>query len=293
MTRAISNWDFALFSANLHKYLPTIAWNEHPGIYSLWKDHHTGQTNLGRCPSLSDVERLRRLPPGILLLFHLGHHLQLPLRLAHMGLSFDIVLDHQVYLRSRQIFERLQREMNEQGREYHYLFSDDTSLLLRVRERLRSGRHLLIFGDGTSGAAVAAKDRRVSVPFLQGEVLLKIGIPFMAHLFGVALYPLICEETTRGLRYVLQEAIVSHKDETRDAFIYRALCQCYAMLGTVLRRQPWLWECWPCLHSNGMLQVPEADMIAIRKNDPMLLLSLEEKYYLFDRRYYYAQPLIF
>ncbi len=293
MNRPVSNWDFALFSANLHKYLPEIGWNEHPVIYTRWKDHHAGQTNLDLCPPLSDMERLRLLPTGILLLFHLGHHLQLPIRLAQAGLQFDIVLDRAVYLQSPQLFDRLQGEMNGQGGEYRYLFSDDTSLLLRVRERLRSGRHLLIFVDGASGAAVSAKDKRVAIPFLHGELLLKKGIPLMAYLFGIAIYPLLCEDMPHGRQYALQEAIRTRKGETRDAFIYRTLCQCYAMLGKALHRQPWIWECWPYLHTNGMLQVTDADMLAIWQNDPMLLLPLKEKYYLFDRRYYYAQPLTF
>src|SRR5690606_14987630 len=233
------------------------------------------------------------LLPGIFVLFHLGHHLQLPLRLAQAGLSFDIVLDRMVYERSRLLFDRLQTAMSRQGRQYGYLFSDEPSILLRARERLRSGRHLLVFADGASGTASpsAAKDQRVTVPFLQGEVQLKKGIPFMAYLFDVALYPLSWEETAKGGQYAMQEYIADRYAENREDFIQRALCRCYDLLGEAVCRQPWIWECWPYLHTNGMLQIEDADMLSIWKNDPMLLLPLDKKQCLFDRRHYYAQTL--
>lgn len=295
MNRYLNDWDFALFSANLHTYMPAIGWPEHPEIYTDWRQYHSGKTDIGHCPPLSDTERLRALPTGIVVLFHLGHHMQLPLRLAQAGLSFDIVLDRSVYRRSQPLFDRLQEEMNIHGRQHAYLFSDDPSLLLRVRERLRKGRHLLVFADAASGAASpsTAKDVRVPIPFLQGELWLKKGIPLMAYLFDVALYPICYQHTTECPSYVLHEPLAVRKQENREDFIRRALCQCYGLLAETVSRRPWVWECWPYLHSNGMLQIVDVDMLSVLKNDPMLLLPLDNKNCLFDRRYYYARTLTF
>lgn len=293
MTRSISDWGFALFSANLHQYLPHISWEAHRTIYSKWEKQHSGRIDPGTTLLLAEEQRFRQLPPGILLLFHLGHHLQLPIRLAEAGLLFDILLDREVYLRSQEVFDDLRSQMNDRGRAYEYLFSDDPSVLLRVRYRLQDRRHVLVFADGASGTRPDAKDGRVAIPFLEGEVRLKKGIPFMAYLYGLSLYPIMCGDSVDRPLYQLGKPIAPQKDENRTAFIYRALCECYTMLGDVLQKEPWRWECWSYMHANGMLQLEDADLESARRDDPILLLPLQERYCLFDRRYYQAQPLTF
>ncbi len=290
MNTYLNDWDFALFSANLYRYLPAIKWEEHTAIYSRWKSRHDGRTDHHLL--LSGTDRLRDLAPGVLLLYHLGHHLQLPLYLARAGICFDIILDREVYLTDPDFFDRLRDEMGSGQRTYRYLFSDDASLLLQVRESLRAGRHLLVFADGTSGTRSMAKDRRIAVPFLESEVQLKKGIPFMAYLFGLSIYPIVCMDGGDGRQYTPADPISVRDGEDRDTFIYRALSACYAVLAKVLYGEPWRWECWPYLHSNGMLRMGEADRLA-GQQAPMLLLAREGRHYLFDRRYYCAQTLFF
>jgi len=290
MNTYLNDWDFALFSANLYRYLPAIKWEEHAAIYSRWKSHHDGRTDHHLL--LSGVDRLRGLEPGVLLLYHLGHHLQLPLYLAQAGVCFDIILDREVYIAAPDFFDRLRDEMETGQCTYRYLFSDDPSLLLHVRESLRMGRHLLVFADGASGTRSAAKDTRIVIPFMESEVQLKKGIPFMAYLFGLSIYPIVCMGGDEGLQYTLTEPISVRDGEDRDNFIYRALSVCYAVLEKVLCIEPWRWECWSYLHTNGMLRLGDADLLA-GQSVPMLLLTREGRHYLFDRRHYCAQTLFF
>lgn len=293
MNRNLSDWSFALFSANLHQYLPHIPWGAHTSIYYKWQEQHSGRIDPEETLLLSGEEQLRALPPGILLLFHLGHHLQLPVRLAQTGLLFDIILDRDVYLRSQEVFDRLRQGMNDCGREYDYLFSDDPALLLRIRRRLQGKRHILVFADGASGTRADTKEGRVAVPFLDGMVQLKQGIPFMSYLYGLPLYPIISANSVDKSAYELGNTITPQRDESRPDFIYRALYESYSALGTVIEKEPWRWECWAYMHTNGMLQLEDADLALRQRNDPILLLPLAERFCLFDRRYYQAQRLSF
>ncbi|WP_140938679.1 lysophospholipid acyltransferase family protein [Sphingobacterium lumbrici] len=293
MYKPISDWDFALFSANLHQYLPEISWAYHTTVYEQWKEWHYGDIVRNAILEGDELDQIRKLPPGVFVLFHTGHHMQEPLSLAKAGLLFDIILDRTVYTRSKLVFDRLQQEMNRDGFEYQYLFSEDASLLLRVRNSLRQGRHILVFADGSSGTPIAGKDDRILVPFLDGQLHLKKGIPLMAHIFKVSLYPILSVPTCRGVKIVLQKSIMATKGESRSDFIFRGGRALFSVLEPVLRDAPWQWECWLYLHTNGMLKLIDEDLMEARKRDPMVLLPLGDKYYLFDRRYYNAQRLNF
>jgi len=293
MNKPISDWDFALFSANLHQYLPEISWENHTTVYEQWKEWHYGNVVRNAILDGDELDQIRKLPPGVLVLFHTGYHMQQPLSLAKAGLLFDIILDRTVYTRSKLVFDHLQQEMNRDGLVYQYLFSEDASLLLRVRNSLRQGRHILVFADGSSGTPIAGKDDRIMVPFLDGQLHLKKGIPLMAHVFKVSLYPILSVATRRNVKMVLQKEITARMGEDRSEFIFRGVRELFSVLEPMLRNAPWQWECWPYLHTNGMLKLIDEDLLEARKRDPMVLLPLGENYYLFDRRYYNAQRLNF
>lgn len=289
----LSDWEFALFSANIHQFFPTMSWEEHDTLYDKWRTfHHHVRPPLAL--TVVNIDQLKTLTPGILTLFHLGCHLESPIALADSGLVFDIILDEQVYTTSRGVLNDMLQKLNDLGHgSYTFLFSSDPKLLLKCRSSFKKGKHVLVFADGSSGSTESNKDLRTRVPFLAGDLCCKQGIPRLAFIFDVKIYPFVTTQNhTNATSLELQSIIAPKSGQKKDDFTRTALTALYRMLERAIQNNPWRWECWSYLHSNGML-----DTDLGRRNEqfagqgPYLFVRARKGFCLFDRRYYCVQEI--
>lgn len=287
----ISKWEFALFSANMNRFLTDRSWKQHAVLYNQWKEYHAdAESRTLDYFRLQCRDVLINSAPGILAMFHLGNHMHWPLIMAQEGILFDIVLEKAVYDRNPALFDKLHRQMNDNDN-YNYLFSEDPKLLYRIKRALSMGRHILIFADGASGAADSNKDERCCIPFLEGILNVKMGIPFISSVFKVPIYTLI--DIQRGNRYFLKAAkpIMQKEKEDRFDFVLRVFDRIYRQLERIVNKQPERWECWSYLHQNGMLELDNMLVDSGLTNLPFLILKLDDEYCVFDRRSYTAQKV--
>ncbi len=250
-----NSWSFALFSANLHRYLPKLEWDEHETIFINWKDHHRekplSELLNGRQVDAQVLQSFRE--PSIITLFHLGDHLVWPVLLAQKGIRFNVVLDRAVYLDAKELFDQLLIQLGAYGHRPELLFSDDRALLLKIRSRIADGQHLLCFADGASGSGAIKKDERLPIRFLEGTLWLKKGIPFISHVFGMPVISLIPNKIGSIEQLQLHKTILPAEREDRERYLLRCLQQLYGSLEKEIKNHPHLWECWGYLHTNGML----------------------------------------
>lgn len=290
----LSNWEFALFSANVHSFFPALSWEEHDHLYDKWRIYHKPTK---RSVELDDVhkEALKTLAPGILTLFHLGNHLESPVALADSGLVFDIVLDQEVYRKSQNLLNEMLQKLNILGKgDYRFLFSNDAHLLLKCRSSFKKGKHILIFADGSSGTGAGGKNQRIKIPFFASYLNCKQGIPALAFLFKVQIYPLLTsDKNTNVSKLQLQTIISPNENQKKEDFTRIALTKLYKMLETAIQKDPWRWECWSYLHSNGMLNSAIESQTKQVHQGPYIFVNTRNGYYLFDRRYYSAQKINF
>ncbi|PRD45536.1 hypothetical protein [Sphingobacterium haloxyli] len=250
-----NSWSFALFSANLHRYLPKLDWPQHETVYINWKDHH-------RKKPLDELLNKREIDvqvlesfrdPAIITLFHLGDHLVWPVLLAQNGIRFNVILDRVVYLDAKGLFDQLLIKLGAYGHAPELLFSDDRALLLKIRSRIADGQHLLCFADGASGSETVKKDERLPIRFLEGTLWLKKGIPFISHLFDMPVISLLPQGIGDIEQLQFHKTILPVSYEDREVYLLRCLQQLYGSLEKKIKNEPHLWECWGYLHQNGML----------------------------------------
>lgn len=285
-----NTWQFALFSANVHCYLPQFSWKDHQVLYKEWIDFHENRP-------LSEHLRERHVDrnvveacryPSIISVFHLGDHLAWPVLLARQGIHFNVVLDEDVYRNAKTVFEGLLRQLSAYGHTPELLFSNDPTLLLKIRSRKAKGQHLLCFADGASGSNTGTKDARVPIPFLNGKIWLKKGIPFISHLFGM---PVLCLlPTSIGKKQYLhaKRIIAPARGEERDVYAMRCLQQLYGSLEKIVRKAPYRWECWGYLHRNGMLG-KIVDQHVISDGNSLIQVPWDGEKIWFDRANYSAR----
>lgn len=285
----INSWSFALFSANLHRYLPKFSWRDHQILYDKWMDHHQKKPLSPQLHLMGVNEEVVRScrHPSIISLFHLSDHLVWPVLLAQRGIHFNVILDRNVYQDAKEVFDGLLNRLSIYGHPPELLFSDDPALLLKIRSRKAMGQHLLCFADGASGSNTVMKDERIPVPFLEGKIWLKKGIPFISHLFGmpvISLFPV-----TIGNRQYLQidKLITAGQGEDRDGYLTRCLQELYSGLEKIIRKTPYVWECWGYLHRNGMLgKIDDNQLVGDKRS--LIQVPLNNQKIWFDRVNYSA-----
>jgi len=282
-----NSWSFALFSANLHRYLPKLDWPQHETVYINWKDHHRkkplDELLDKREIDVQVLESFRN--PAIITLFHLGDHLVWPVLLAQNGIHFNVVLDRAVYLDAKGLFDQLLTKLGAYGHTPELLYSDDRALLLKIRSRIAKGQHLLCFADGASGSGTIKKDKRLPIRFLEGTLWLKKGIPFISHVFGMPVISLLPQGVGDIEQLRLHKTILPAEHEDRERYLFRCLQQLYGSLEKKIKNEPHLWECWGYLHKNGMLG-KIVDNQYIVSQDANVQVLWQDKTVAFDRLNY-------
>lgn len=284
------SWSFALFSANLHRYLPDVQWPSHPELYLRWKTVHDPKPIEPAVRwDTSSLDPFRQLPPRIICLYHLGMHAQLPKVLADAGIAFDLLLDRSVFVTQREQLLGLQADLRSRGMCCRFLMSDDPQVLLKARGTIRQGRHLLVFADGNSGTAESL-DKKVCIQFLDAEFYARAGIAWLSYLLQVPVLPLSHDGDDTAPHLVIGAEISALPMENRSDYAQRCLFELYDFLAVQIRESPWRWECWGYLHQlNCYLVKPVIDQYDLLRQDISLLpVSLQGKKGLFSRKYFYC-----
>lgn len=288
MLKKYNTWDFALFSAHLHYYLPSIAWHDHYQLYDQWKSYHIARPfrpveqwcDLG-------LEMFIDGGPKIICLYHLGFHAQLPRVLADLGVQFDILMDSRVHQTQKEEMLRMQSEMQSKGLKFRYLMSDDPSVLLKARSAIQEGRHLLIFADGNSGL-FESKHKKVAIDFLGNRIYVRTGIALLAYLLKVSVVPFSHRIMDKQYRLSYGAPIIREENEQREFFISRCMKGLYDFLAIEIEDQPWKWECWGYLHEMNCYDIDAytAELAHKDKEQTCIKLKLNGRKGCFNRKYF-------
>ncbi|MFD2555059.1 lysophospholipid acyltransferase family protein [Sphingobacterium tabacisoli] len=279
----LNNWEFALFSANLHQLLPDIPWQQHAEYYRQHKHYHRPRAMA--TVAQWDVSAIMPYDkePYILCLFHLGYHAQLPYILASQGIQFDMILDRKVFEAQQEQLLAMQSAMQSGGGSYRFLLSDSPTVLLQARTALRDGRHLLVFADGNSGTTDRIADK-VEIGFLEGSLYVRKGIAVLSYLTRSTIVPLAHRQEGKRFKLTVGEAISPLMASTREHYIQDAMQQLYAYLGDLIGQEPWLWESWSYLHQLNCFKATDMDRKEIDLDREALIpLCLKGYPGLFDR----------
>lgn len=283
-----TTWEFALFSANLHRYLPVIPWADHPQLYQQYTEYHQPRTLYDRSAWETTVlDPYMTTGPRILCLYHLGYHAQLPRVLADNGLRFDVLMDRKVFEEQRELLEHLRDDMNGNENTYRFLFSDNPAVLLQVRTTLQQGRHLVVFADGNSGTDTALANRQ-EVDFLNSRLAVRKGIALISHLMMTPVIPISHRMQGQKIQLIVGGAIFP-ADTPRGEYIGACMQALYGFLSRELTAQPWLWECWSYLHELNAFEqeaYERADMDILKQEDALLPISIAGQMGYFDRLRY-------
>lgn len=280
----VQNVKEALFSANLHYFLPEISWESHPNIYQNWKKYHGPKHDKEIKISIHSFLKFK---PGVIVLFHLGYHLQVIQFLAKEHICFDILVSKQVKTKFENYFKTLSKDLPPHVSP-KFFEAEDRTVLLKIRESLKSKRHIVIFADGfiSSKATKLNESQFISLDFFSNRIQVRKGIALISYFFSAPIYPLINSEYESSINLDIQLPITVNSDESKDHYIKRALQSIYNLLELRIKDNIEHWECWSYLHNVGAIKPPHTDFSSSKSSSKILGLvkvEIEGKQVLFDK----------
>ncbi|MDF2850000.1 MAG: hypothetical protein K0S31_685 [Sphingobacterium multivorum] len=284
------SWNYALFSAHLHRYMPELKWEQHQFIYEQWHHYHSPKTLQSNFIWNSDaINELREAEPSILVVYHLGMHAYIPQVLAENNIQYDLLMDRKVFEKHGEHMSALRDVCHEKGTTYRFLMSDDPSVLLKARTTIRAGRHLLIFADGNSGTTDTL-DRKLKINFLKSSIYVRKGIAILSFLLQLPIVPL-SHTVKNGCHYLFSdETIHRTKHEKREDYLLRSMQLLFQFLAHQIKDEPWRWECWAYLHELNCYKIgPYKTPNFSLKLAENIHIQLNEKNGIFNRKYFCYQ----
>lgn len=286
MNNSVVSWQYAFFSAHICRYYPHINFSKHLKLYTKWKNYHQKKRQIGDLWMTPEDEQIvRSTKPAVFVAYHLGNHLQITYGLAQLGFEFDVLLDRAVYERSEKEFERLYQQLNS-ATSCKFLFADDPTLLLKIRRNQVQGKSILIFADGATSAA-KDKDLRLIVPFLGHYLSVKKGIAFISYKFKMDILPLLMHTNAR---IAVADVIRMGNKEDIQQYSSRAMSVLFDLLGKLIYKKPWLWECWAYIHQHHFLVFKTLNAKPAKRQIPLLEVKLKDRLYYFNRSDYTCRP---
>lgn len=283
----IQNLNEALFSANIHHFIPEISWKSHPDIYQNWKEYHGPK--IQKDIKFSSITTFHNFKPGIIVLFHLGYHLQVIQFLAKKHLCFDILVSKHIKNKYENYFKSLSKDLPEHVIP-KFFEAEDRTVILKIRESLKLKRHIVIFADGfiSSMSNKLNQSENVSLDFFSNKILVRKGIAVISYHFSVPIYPLINIENDSNIILDVNTPVTVQADESKDQYIKRSLQILFKLLELRIKDNIEHWECWSYLHRVGAIK-PESANSASKlpsKLPGLVNVKIEERTVLFDKSNY-------
>jgi hypothetical protein len=285
---AIQDVKEALFSANIHHFLPEVSWESHPEIYQNCKKYHGPKRE--KEIKLSSINSFLNFKPGVIVLFHLGYHLQVIQFLAKEHICFDILVSKQVKTKFENYFKTLSKDLPPHVSP-NYFEAEDRTVLLKIRESLKSKRHIVIFADGfiSSVATKLNGSEYVSLDFFSNKIFVRKGIALISYYFSAPIYPLINMENENSIILDVKSPITVKSEESKDQYINRCLQSLFNLLELRIKDNIEHWECWSYLHHVGAIKPPPSNFSSSKMTTKIGLVKINigGRDILFDKNNYH------
>jgi lauroyl/myristoyl acyltransferase len=196
------------------------------------------------------VSRLAEEQALIFSSFHFGPYNVIGLLLSRLGVQFSVLANGAVnmeQIRAHSIAKYQSGDPNVRDavlEESDVIKPGDMGTLLRCLHKLRSGRHLLVYGDGLEGqTSYFDRHKLVQAELLGRKIYARRGVASLAYKLKVPIVPVICRRDASGrLQTRFYPALNPHRYRNAKSFI-RAYCEIgYRHLEPYVQRQPEAWE---------------------------------------------------
>jgi lauroyl/myristoyl acyltransferase len=256
---------FTFFSANLLHLMPQIDVNTHEAHFRevclhqhlSWKDQfdpdlHNRMQIKGWDQNV--IEKFRS-SPGMICTYHTGSYRLINRLLVEAGVAFSLIVSTEVYNTEAASFKAAFDRYNSSSQTFDLIDAEQPTALLKMIRAAKSGRNLLVYVDGNTGAGKSTANN-LTVDFMDGQLSVRKGIAVLASILKRTIYPISCiRPAIDKVHFNVHDSIIQREGIARDSFVQYAMQQIYTDLASVLKEDPFQWECWLHLHQSLVLSM--------------------------------------
>lgn len=287
---------FAFFSANLHKLLPEVPFEDHASFFMeasrYWQLAGDDQRNLNwvdSCGTQGWPEGWHK--PGIVATFHTGPYRLPTMWLAKQGVPLTLVVSADVARKQhdsyRTSYERIAGSPQAGG--YEYLVAEDPMILRKMVRAVQRGRFLLVYVDGHTGVGKNPHGRgTLTMDFLAHQLRVKTGVAELARLARVPIYPVLARFDRQDQPVIERFEMLALDGTAHGAIgVGEGMAILYRHLATFVRQYPMQWEGW--FHVHHDLVRPKGSAGGLFRH--YLPFKLANRCFLLDKGSFRAYPL--
>ena len=309
------SFSFALFSANIKKFLPHIPKSDYKRcfqetLYHKWisglEQHdmeYLKKTKVINNSSI-DLENLNIKQPLIFASFHLGSYRSFNSILYELGHKIVIVIDESVFIKQQEnILNNVGPLLKcKESSDFIILNVMDKTSIFKLKNLIEQGYIMSVYLDGNTGINsdnVTFSKSYIPIQFLNNTIYVKNGIGKLAALLGAKIIPIIAHRDGEENNHIefYKEIQISDFDNKQE-FAVKSIEKAYNLFEEMLYKYPTQWESWLYIHKwfKRDFSTPfnfESDNVSVNKfNDKRYaIFKLVDSFFLFDLFDYQSYPI--
>jgi lauroyl/myristoyl acyltransferase len=293
---------FVFFAANCRHFLGLDNLAEQQSLFarvrmnqqlSIWEDANYIHLPKEATTGLDEHwwQQLRR-EPGIICTFHTGSYRLINHLLLKQRIDFALLVSGKVKQRDGADFEQRYQEDVAGGKTLTVLNAEDPSVLFKLRRLLQQGKSLLAYVDGNTGSG----SNGIAIPFFGKDVVVRKGLPMLAHWLDVPIYPLANIRKNEVLTFYALSRIKSSKCKDKHDFALETMQRLYGFLEYTINDYVDQWEGWLHLHHAVNQQFGGEPLLLdlienADQNAPLLPFELNGRAFAFNPLTYGSYPI--
>lgn len=261
----LQSYYYAIFSANMHKFLPNIPRNKYKKMFydSIYCQHcaaleQSSKKYLESSKIINhsnvNLEKGEVSQKTIFATFHLGSYKTIISFLYNNGFRIALIIDDTVFKSQSDVFENIVKNIiiGKKTSELVILNVKERTSIVRLKNLIENGYVMAVYLDGNSGINVEPQNFSKifhSINFLNQKLNVKYGVGKLASILNAIIIPVL---SYRGLND--ENTIEIHKEisvddfENKEIFAKSAIEYCYSILEKKVNIYPTQWECWGYIH---------------------------------------------
>lgn len=308
-----ASYSFALFSANIKKFLPEINPEKYREMYQevlcYQKTSGLEQSNtdyLKKCKitnhSLIDIDDLSVSIPTFFTTFHLGSYRLLNCFLFQKGHKVVLLIDESVFMSQQEEMLRVCNEVlnKKETSDMIILNVKDRSSIFKLKQLIEQGYVVSVYLDGNTGVHDKNQDfskSYIPIQFLNNTIYVKNGIGKLAALLEAQLIPVVSYRENNDFNHLeFHKELKLNNFKDKQEYSVKSIEIAYTKLEEKLALYPTQWECWLYIHKwflrNRQTSYFESSKLAgLLNTERYTTYVLGESPFLFDMLDYTSFPI--
>lgn len=303
-----AEWQFAVYSANLHNMLPELPQS---GYLPIFRNIHTNRRlsfldiEQVTCPGLLSINGWDnawathiRDKPCIICTYHTGSYRLINYLLTKAKVPFSLVVSSRAYKQERKALKTMYTALLKEvgvAADLNLIDAEKSYSLIQMARAIKQGQSLVVYLDGNTGTKVGNNSYRnlLAVNFLSQQMAVRKGLASLAYHMSMPIYPILSMRTHHNcINYRHVNPIFPLANEAHATFTDRATRSLYTLLEFFVREHPEQWEGWLYLQNDLIYNTKAKKPIDLDDCKQWSIYRKKDKAYLLHRPSYesYAIP---